>query len=69
MIVFDLIFGFLLVVAGRNLFWLCVGIFGIGFISGIRAGFLALFKFGNNPIVYRIYLAHFLFPFFLLHIQ
>ena len=34
MIIFDLIFGFLLVFAGRNLFWLCVGI--VGFLIGVQ---------------------------------
>jgi hypothetical protein len=34
MVVFDLIFGFLLLFAGRNFFWLCVGI--VGFLSGVQ---------------------------------
>jgi len=34
MMIFNLIFGFLLVFAGRNLFWLCVGI--IGFLIGVQ---------------------------------
>ncbi len=34
MIIFDLIFGFLMVCAGRNLFWLCVGI--VGFLVGMQ---------------------------------
>jgi Domain of unknown function (DUF4203) len=34
MIIFDLVFGFLLVFAGRNFFWLCVGT--IGFLVGIQ---------------------------------
>ncbi len=34
MMIFDLVFGFLLVFAGRNLFWLCVGI--VGFLLGVQ---------------------------------
>ena len=34
MITIDLIFGFLLIFAGRDLFWLCVGI--IGFLIGVQ---------------------------------
>lgn len=34
MIILDIIFGFLLVFAGRNLFWLCVGI--VGFLMGVQ---------------------------------
>ena len=34
MVIFDLVFGFLLVFAGRNLFWLCVGI--VGFLVGVQ---------------------------------
>jgi hypothetical protein len=34
MIIFDLIFGFLLIFAGRSLFWLCVGV--IGFLIGVQ---------------------------------
>jgi len=34
MMIFDLIFGFLLVLAGRSLFWLCVGI--VGFLIGVQ---------------------------------
>jgi hypothetical protein len=34
MMIVDLIFGFLLVLAGRNLFWLCVGI--VGFLMGVQ---------------------------------
>ena len=34
MLILDLIFGFLLVFVGRNLFWLCVGI--IGFLIGVQ---------------------------------
>jgi hypothetical protein len=44
MVIFDLLFGLLLVFAGRNLFWLCVGI--IGFLIGAQcAGF---FGFSNG---------------------
>ena len=35
MIIFDLVFGFLLVFAGRNFFWLCVGI--VGFLNGVQS--------------------------------
>ena len=34
MIILDMIFGFLLLFAGRSLFWLCVGI--IGFLIGVH---------------------------------
>jgi len=34
MVFFDLVFGLLLVFAGRNLFWLCVGI--VGFLVGVQ---------------------------------
>jgi len=34
MLTVDLIFGFLLVFAGRNLFWLCVGV--VGFLVGVQ---------------------------------
>jgi len=34
MMILDLVFGFLLVLAGRNLFWLCVGI--VGFLVGVH---------------------------------
>ena len=34
MMIFDLAFGFLLVFAGRNFFWLCVGI--VGFLIGVQ---------------------------------
>jgi hypothetical protein len=34
MIIFDLICGFLLIFAGRNLFWLCVGM--LGFLVGVQ---------------------------------
>jgi len=35
MIIFDLVFGFLLVFAGRKLFWMCVGI--AGFLVGVQS--------------------------------
>jgi hypothetical protein len=38
MVILDLIFGILLVCAGRNLFWLCVGI--IGFLIGVQCAAL-----------------------------
>src|ERR1700679_1253444 len=38
MLILDLIFGFLLVLAGRNLFWLCVGI--VGFLIGAQCAVL-----------------------------
>ena len=44
MLILDLIFGFLLVFAGRNLFWLCVGI--IGFLTGMQC--VALFGLSHG---------------------
>jgi hypothetical protein len=44
MILFDLIFGFLLVFAGRNLFWLSVGI--VGFLVGAHCA--AAFGFSDS---------------------
>jgi hypothetical protein len=49
MMIFDLICGFLMIFAGRNLFWLCVGM--IGFLIGVQCspalgftnGWMALF--------------------------
>ena len=38
MMIFDLIFGFLLVFAGRNLFWLGVG--SVGFLIGVQCASL-----------------------------
>jgi len=44
MVIFDLIFGFLLVLAGRNLFWICVGI--VGFLIGVQ--FAASLGYSNE---------------------
>ncbi len=44
MMIFDLITGFLLVFAGRNLFWLCVGI--VGFLIGVQCA--VFFGFSNG---------------------
>ena len=47
MVILDLIFGFLLLFAGRNLFWLCVGI--VGFLFGVQcAGCLGL---SSGPVM------------------
>lgn len=47
MIIFDLIFGFLLLFAGRNFFWLCVGI--VGFLIGVQCA--ASLGFSNEGMV------------------
>ena len=44
MMFFDLVFGFLLVFAGRNLFWLCVGI--VGFLIGVQCAALLGYSSG-----------------------
>lgn len=44
MMVIDLIFGFFLIFAGRNIFWLCVGI--IGFLVGVQ--FAASLGYSNE---------------------
>jgi len=49
MIVFDLIFGFLMVFAGRNLFWLCVGV--VGFLLGVQSAAALGFSSGGMALL------------------
>jgi hypothetical protein len=50
MMILDLIFGFLLVFAGRNLFWLCVGI--VGFLIGVQCA--TSFGYSNGGVALLI---------------
>jgi hypothetical protein len=52
MMIFDLIFGFLLVFAGRNLFWLCVGT--VGFLIGVQCALSLGFSNGWMVLVSAI---------------
>jgi hypothetical protein len=49
MVIFYLIFGFLLVFAGRDLFWLCVGV--IGFLIGVQCAESLGFSNGWTALV------------------
>jgi len=51
--IINLIFGFLLVTAGRNFFWLCVGV--VGFLIGVQSA--VLLGFSNSGVAILVAIA------------